>query len=80
MCLLWCVQEVAELKEKDILGVSSPTTGACGHSSIVYSGRNPLVSGTQHMYIALVSVAIDYGVACNNLKKNVFTLVCTGGG
>ena len=50
------VQEVAELKEKDILGVSSPTTGACGHSSMPFAGRNPLVSGTQHMYIALVSV------------------------
>ena len=35
MCLLWCVQEVAELKEEDILGVSSPTTGACEHSSIL---------------------------------------------
>ena len=26
---------MSELKEKDILGVSSPTTGACGHSSIL---------------------------------------------
>ena len=33
--LLWYVQEVAELKEEDILGVSLPTTGACGHSSIL---------------------------------------------